>query len=97
MLINAICGCVSMVRCVYPCSNRDTSSTQPMKPHHARLTIETMKNKVARRILKSSGIVDERDSHGCTPLIRAAQSLRPRLIAFLLASGADHTIRFVFC
>lgn len=49
---------------------------------------------VARHILKASGVVDERDSHGCTPLIRASESLRPRLIAFLLASGADPTIRF---
>lgn len=50
---------------------------------------------MARRILEASGKVDERDSHGCTPLIRASESLRPRLVAFLLASGADHTIRFV--
>eukprot|EP00752_Nemacystus_decipiens_P006056 g5465.t1 len=51
------------------------------------------KLRVARRILEASGKVDERDSHGCTPLIRASESLRPRLVAFLLGSGADHTIR----
>lgn len=51
---------------------------------------------MARRILEASGVVDERDSHGCTPLIRASEALRPGLVAFLLASGADHTIRFYF-
>ncbi|CAM9432023.1 unnamed protein product [Ectocarpus sp. 8 AP-2014] len=51
------------------------------------------KLEVARRILKASGVVDEKDSHGCTPLIRASQMIRPRLTAFLLASGANPSIR----
>ncbi|CAM9507880.1 unnamed protein product, partial [Ectocarpus fasciculatus] len=48
---------------------------------------------VARRVLNASGVVDEKDPHGCTPLIRASQMLRPRLAAFLLASGANPSIR----
>lgn len=51
------------------------------------------RQQVARRILKASGVVDEKDSHGCTPLIRASQMIRPRLAAFLLASGANPSIR----